>query len=118
MKLKINGVETIEITDPRGACDTVFPRQGLPAGQPQIPLPSQQPGYIPPAPTIVPQIPGPFTPFPQPDSGHPLPWSKWTSGGYQTTGGVEPDEWRKNLNLSMAAEEIEGKDDDGHTVFK
>lgn len=132
MKIEINGVETVEITDPKGACDTAFPSKGLLGGLPQGIPPAQQPAPNYPQPVITPQIPTPFTPDPFPGSGRPWPdfgeplpgsangrpWSKWMSGDHFTTGGINTDSWTRNMQLGHAADEIEGKDDDGNPVFK
>lgn len=132
MKLEINGVETVEITDPKGACDKASRQPPAPNVLPQGIPPATQPAPNYPQPTIIPQLPTPFIPDPFPGTadpwpkyGDPLPggadgrpWSKWMSGDHFTTGNVDTDSWTRNMQLGHAADEIEGKDDDGNPVFK
>lgn len=81
MKLEVTGVETVELTDPRGLCLGPIPQ----VGQPAIPGPNSilwPTGGIPATPQPQPMIPTPFAPpwRTTPFTGDPLPrtTSIWT----------------------------------------
>lgn len=138
MKLKVEGMEEIEITDPKGLCKSPV-QQGIPIGQP--PMPSQGGG----APLTRPW-PGanPFTPTPQvPTPIHPgihpvIPGisgpaiytkknddpRKWEIGGdaIQRAGEeLDKQKWEQNWQSSLGvasenirAGELMAMDGDGH----
>lgn len=133
MKLNVSGIETIEITDPKGLCNQPVPQ----GGQPVIPaMPSNPPPWQPagapwptPATIPAPQI-WPHTPYGDPPLKHTI-WSKtmpravtskyeskedsnekWGLGLPQTQA-PEPQKWEKNWQGKMsqspeAQNEVEG----------
>ena len=125
MKLVVQGIEEIELTDPQGLCNPPV-QQGLPIGQRGIPI-GQQPN-LPPQPQSwpTPQIPTPMAPFPGPttpwpgvvrpgapaiytrhihDPNVPLaPRTKWGVGGstiQQAGDALEQEKWEKNLQANQ-----------------
>lgn len=130
MKLKVEGVEEIEITDPLGLSNPPVPQQGIPIQQQPTPL---RPPNIPPSQPQVwptPQLPTPFGPTPQPanprigdiavphippiytrhvhDPNDPLQRGKWGLGGPMIQQAAETtvsDKWEKNWQARMAGEE-------------
>ncbi|MBA7693410.1 hypothetical protein ES703_101992 [subsurface metagenome] len=123
MKLNVQGIEEIEITDPSGLCNPPVPQlPSQPRGIPGIPpnLPSGGNPFTP-----QPMVPTPISPFrPQPGVaiytrkvGDPLePHTKWGVGGpmiQQAGEQVDPEKWEKNWQASMGEK---GKGDgDGST---
>ena len=91
MKLQVEGIEEIEITDPAGLCNPPAPRMIIPM-LPQQPSPSQ--------------IPQPFNPF-RPQTVPPIytrPHTKWGVGGpmiQQAGQQVDPERWEKNWNSGV-----------------
>lgn len=119
MKLKVEGVEEIEITDPKGLCNPV--QQGIPL--PALPAPATphvNPG-IPAQPWPAPQIPTPWpgkwtinVPHKPPiytrhvlDPHDPFLRAKWGIGGpmIQQASRPGPDKWEKNWQAKMSGEE-------------
>lgn len=119
MKLNVSGIETIELTDPKGLCNQ--PVGGQPFPQTQIgnpPMPSPPQGGQPPATIPAPQI-WPQTPY---TTGDPLKhtsiWSKTTSHktvprfdpdhdekwglGLPQTPAPEPQKWEKSWQAKMS----------------
>ena len=130
MKLNVQGIEEIEITDPAGLCNPPVPQ--LPPGLVGVP---SQPRGIPGMPPNLPSAPNPFQPQPMVPSpinplrpqpappiytrpaGDPLgPHTKWGVGGpmiQQAGQQVDPEKWQKNWQASMGEK---GKGDgDGST---
>jgi len=115
MKLKVEGIEEIEITDPSGLCDPPMPPlpRGNTPGLPPGVRPFPQPG----APWPTPQTPTPISPFspqtPPPPytrpAGDPLgPHTKWGVGGeaiQQAGQNLDKDKWEKNLQSKDNGEE-------------
>ncbi|MBA7653959.1 hypothetical protein ES703_61826 [subsurface metagenome] len=131
MKLAVQGIEEIEITDPTGFCNPPVPQPGQPSqSQPQIPLPSRP----------QPQVPNPNRPFDDPrppripgagDVTMPPQTSRWYRhvhdppnafpgetklgvGGstiQQAGEALEKDRWEKNWQASMGE-----RDGDGHAL--
>ena len=128
MKLVVQGIEEIEITDPAGLCNPPVPQlpQGMPQlpqpmrgnpipsgmyppGQPLYPLPGGAPAPIPgfgdpttrPRPGIRPEIgPAIYTRHVDDPNGQP----KWAVGGdaIQRAGQqVDPEKWEKNWQASV-----------------
>jgi len=112
MKLKVEGIEEIEITDPAGLCDPPAPQlpspmtplpRGIPAlppavnpfrPQPQVPTPFGDPALpgIRPLPGI-----GPYTRVPDPND--PFNKTKWGVGGeaiQQAGQNLDKEKWEKN----------------------
>jgi len=133
MKLAVQGIEEIEITDPVGLCTPPVPQPGQPSqSQPQIPLPSRP----------QPQVPNPIRPFGDPilpripgvgdvavpprtscwhrnfpgNAPFTTPKTKWGVGGstiQQAGEALEKDRWEKNWQASMGE-----RDGDGHALEK
>ena len=111
MKLNVQGIEEIEITDPAGLCNPPAPQPPMPSN----PMPAILPG--------LPSRPNPFspqpmvpTPFGDPRINPVVPrrdpgWTravhepeKWGVGGeaiQQAGEQVDPDKWQKNWQASM-----------------
>jgi len=135
MKLRVEGIEEILITDPKGACKLAA-LPALPPALPALPSPSQgqpvqpSPGQwgIPWQPS--PQLPTPFGPSPivpipgagdvavphktgiytrhVHDPNDPLHRAKWGVGGpmiQQAAQEVDPAKWEKNWQASMTGGE-------------
>jgi len=95
MKLKVEGIEEIEITDPAGLCDPPAPMPAMAPPPAQRGIPQLPPGInpFPPQPQVpwpLPEDPTPISPFrpqtaPPPytrPAGDPLgPHTKWGVGG-------------------------------------
>ena len=134
MKLQVEGVEEIEITDPLGLSNPPVPQQGIPIQQQPTPLrPHVNPGFLPQGwPT--PQLPTPIIPMPIPanpgdwgipvphkppiytrhvhDPNDPLQRGKWGVGGpmiQQAAQDVDPDKFEKNWQAKMNG--AEGQED-------
>ena len=98
MKLDVTGVETIELTDPRGFCNPpVLPQQGFP--MPIIPLPF--------TPTPLHPVPGISTVVPSIWSRNPPSTSeeyleKWGKGLTRQT---EPHKWEKGWQSKLSPDQ-------------
>lgn len=117
MKLAVQGIEEIEITDPIGLCNPPVPQPGQPSqSQPQIPLPSRP---------QLPRIPGAGdVAMPQrssgfyrrvnnPDGAFPgePKWGIGSSTIQQAGETLEKDRWEKNWQASMGE-----RNGDGHAL--
>lgn len=125
MTLVVTGVETIEITDPKGVCNPPAPVGSIGIGG-YPPAPPSQPYY-----PQVPVVPMPGQPYPSPYTGDPLPnsshiWTKlgshaqvadnvkWGQGLPQTT---EPQKWQKNWKAKMSPEQMQEAFNHGYTAI-
>ena len=115
MKLQVNGIEEIEITDPKGLCQ-LNQLQGIPMGR--QPLPPSTPPQLP-----QPMIPTPFGPTPGtigpfrpvfPGNKQSVwtrgldPKTKWGIGGpmiQQASQEVDPEKWQENWKGSVEPED-------------
>ena len=110
MKLNVQGIEEIEITDPAGLCNPPVPQRGQPVPQ----LPSPPIGIYP-----TPQIPTPISPFrPQPappiytrKTGDPFAGEpNWGVGGpmiQQAGQQVDKDKWQKGWQSKVTGEDTD-----------
>ncbi len=116
MKLDVTGVETIEITDPKGLCNPPAPLMGT-IGRRLNPLPPIQP-YIP----SVPSMPQPSPSYPSPFTGDTLAKSwkhtqaddgvKWGVGLAQNTAAKK---WADNWKSGLSPEQQQEAFDHGYT---
>jgi hypothetical protein len=125
MKVHVTGVETLEVTDPKGLCEKQAPIGVMPAtvGQQQVPI---QPYYPTPVPT-----PTPYTADPR--LNYPSIWTrtlgntavlrfdpdyngKWGRGISQTHT-AEPKKWEKNWQAKMSPAQEQEAFDHGYTAI-
>jgi len=126
MKLNVQGIEEIEITDPSGLCNPVPQPPGqpipqLPSGRPNpglpgMPFPSQPNPFQP-----QPMVPAPFgDPSIKPIvPSSPTPWTKavydptkWGIGGEAIRRAgeqVDPEKFEKNWQASKGGEHTDGE---------
>jgi len=133
MKLNVQGIEEIEITDPSGLCNPVPqpPGQpGMPFSPPANPFPAQPNPFRP-----QPMVPAPFGDPNPPGIGrgrpigpwtgdiavpeHPTPYTRPMDGGKKWGVGseaiqrageqVDPEKWEKNWQASMGGEHTDGE---------
>ena len=112
MKLNVQGIEEIELTDPQGLCNPPVPQlpsgPGLPA-RPSNPIPPNQPGWPTPS-QPTPEIRGldPGPPIYIRKLGDPLEHpTKWGVGGeaIQRAGEqVDKEKWEKNWQASVGGD--------------
>ena len=124
MKLAVQGIEEIEITDPIGLCNPPVPQPGQPSQshwpQPQAPNPIRpfddpRPPRIPGVGDVaIPQRPSIYTRHvPDPPKaflGEPK-WGVGSSTIQQAGETLEKDRWEKNWQASMGE-----RDGDGHAL--
>jgi hypothetical protein len=84
MKVHVTGVETVEVTDPKGVCKDAL-MQPAPVGQPAVPGPGTVPWQVSPTP----MIPTPITPMPS------NPFNPGTTGSPHF-----PTKWEKKIDCS------------------
>lgn len=129
MKLQVNGIVEIEITDPNGLCNPPATQAPPPAGQPMVP----QTAGVPMQP-YAPDTGRPWGVFPRPTTGDIIPPKpgfytrhlddpaadrvKWGVGGPMITEAgqqVDPDKWQKNWQAKMTGEEDQ---DNGNRSYR
>jgi len=119
MKLNVQGIEEIEITDPAGLCNPPVPQQGMPAVVP-APMPQLPTAPGMPVNPFSPFSPRPFRPGinpvgPPPNytrRNDPEPPTKWGVGGemiQQAGEQVDPDKWEKNWQSKLTGEDPDGE---------
>lgn len=118
MTLDVTGVETIEITDPKGVCNPPAPAGVI--GVPGLPYPQPSQPYIP----SIPGLPLPSQPYPSPSGlGN---WSKaWrhrladdnVKWGVGLPEGTEPKKWAENWQSGMSPEQQQEAFDHGYTAI-
>lgn len=130
MKLKVEGIEEILITDPKGVCNPLNKRDLLPGGLPGEPNPQIPTPFFPPptvtVPGSIPAIPGTGVVNPahvptiwtkgRYDPSNPFTHARWGVGGgmiQRAAQDVEPDKWEKNWQAKMNGAEPNG--DGGNT---
>lgn len=103
MILRVTGVETIEVTDPKGVCNLPDQKQLPPPQADPLPPTPQIPGII-----DVPSAPlHPYTDRPLPATTRTWPTlqpSTWQSGF--TGDPADGDKWTKNMQLRNAGEDL------------
>jgi len=125
MRLQVDGIEEIEITDPAGLCNPPAPPPPIPSNPmpgilPGLPSPPPPFRSFPPGSQPQPMVPTPIRPFrppispfrPQPERGEPFAGEpKWGVGGpmiQQAGKQVDPEKWEENWQAGRRGEDPDG----------